>query len=134
MAKKFKFPPETRPETRAFMKELMIQLEALSLIDGADTAGLTMICTDYDALLACHEEIREKGMFDTTPQGKTVPSAAFLCFTSLQTQIIKLLREYGLTPKARASLKRIDPGEEGPSPLEQLISNISQASGSGEKK
>lgn len=90
------------------MRQITAQLRALDLLEGADEGGLTMICMSYDAMLAAHAEMRETGMFDVNKQGVAVPSAAFSVVMQAQTQLIKLLREYGLTSKARASLKRLE--------------------------
>ena len=78
------------------MRQITAQLKALDLLEGADEGGLTMICMSYD------------GMFDVNKQGVAVPSAAFSIVMQTQTQLTKLLREYGLTSKARASLKRLE--------------------------
>lgn len=104
----FKIPGWARPETAAYMRQITTQLKALGLLEGADEGGLTMICMSYDAMLAAHAEMRETGMFDVNKQGVAVPSAAFSIVMQTQTQLTKLLREYGLTSKARASLKRLE--------------------------
>lgn len=123
MKNSFKIPEWARKETRAFMRDICRQLETLGLLEGADTGGLMMICANYELLLESLDELYSTpgGLFDVTPQGKRVPSAAFTAATTVQTQLIKLLREYGLTSKARASLRKLEPPEEGASPLDEFL-------------
>lgn len=104
----FKIPAWVRPQTADYIRRITAQLRALGLLEGADEGGLTMICMSYDAMLAAHEQMLQQGMFDSNKQGVAVPSAAFSVVMQTQTQLIKLLREYGLTSKARASLKRLE--------------------------
>ena len=129
MAKKiFKTPEWARPETAAYMRQITSQLKELGLYEGADDGGLTMICMSYDAMLAAHEEMRETGMFSSNKMDMSVPSAAFSVVMQTQTQLIKLLREYGLTSKARASLKRLEEisGEEESGLLAQLTRDLAE--------
>ena len=129
MAKKiFKTPDWARPETTAYMRQITSQLKELGLYEGADEGGLTMILMSYDAMLAAHEEMRKTGMFSSNKMGMRVPSAAFSVVMQTQTQLTKLLREYGLTSKARASLKRLEEisGEEETGLLAQLTHELAQ--------
>lgn len=113
MAKKsFKTPTWAREETAVFMRQIVAQLKALNLYEGADEGGLMMIAMSYNAMLDAHDRVAEEGLFDTNRQGVSVPSGPFSVMMQAQTQLIKLLREYGLTSKARASLKRLDEGGE----------------------
>ncbi len=110
------------------MRQITSQLKELGLYEGADDGGLTMICMSYDAMLAAHEEMRETGMFSSNKMDMSVPSAAFSVVMQTQTQLIKLLREYGLTSKARASLKRLEEisGEEESGLLAQLTRDLAE--------
>lgn len=127
MGKTFKAPSWARPETAAYMRQIVAQLKALDLYDGADDGGLTMICMSYDAMICAHDEMRETGMFDVNRQKVKVPSASFSIIMQCQTQLAKLLREYGLTAKARATLKRLDDvcDDDGNDLIAQIAKKIS---------
>lgn len=103
------------------MRQIVGQLKELDLLEGADEGGLTMICLNYDLLLSAREEIAVDGITTTNSKGIVVPSPAVSVAMQAQTQLIKLLREYGLTSKARATLKKYDPPEPEKSPLSRFL-------------
>lgn len=118
---KYNIPTDVSEPTKRFMKQVVGMLKELELIKGADEGALNILCYMYDNFLKAQEDIKENGILIETSRRKSVnPSVnvSGMC----ATQIIKLLREFGLSAKARASLNRMEESEEE-SPLEAFIRN-----------
>jgi P27 family predicted phage terminase small subunit len=121
--------------SRKYWHQISPLLEAAGVLTVLDQIALALLCkaiTDY--LLACEIVEAAAGEVKEDEQGKQIPAMRFVTITAQGNliqhpgvgvmnraweRVVKLLREFGMTPSARASIH-----VEGAEPEDQLMSMI----------
>lgn len=124
MAKRFTFPmPDTvSDETKLFMRNIIRELKRNLSLEVIDTGALNMLMTSYEMYLQASRELLKDGPLLRNKYGDVIPHPAQTIATKNYNQVLAIMKEYGLTVKARKSLK-IGDDTEGESPLEQFMAS-----------
>lgn len=86
--------------------ELGPELVRVGLLTVVDGAAFTLLCrniSDYEAVLGKFNEIDD--FVDSTPKGYQVQSVWFTIRNRLHDDILRLSKEFGLTPASRSGMK-----------------------------
>lgn len=104
MAKKNKYQDYGK-ETQAFMNAVEKHLTAkFGEINNEWEGILTMLATQYQVFLDCKERIKKDGLMISDRFGALVKHPLLKVQTDSQIQIVKLVSEFGLSPKAMKGL------------------------------
>ena len=118
------FYEEMRDETRTCMEETLAMLENENLINQLDSVAWNMLAHNLDIFLESKDKLKpskdDAGMVEITDRGNLSVSPYFTINAKVQSLIQNLMKELGLTPAARAKMKK-DQGTEEESPLERLL-------------
>ena len=122
MAKRFSFkmPDNVSDETRAFMRNVIRELKQNLTLETIDTGALNMLMTSYEMYLQATDLLLREGPLSMNRYGDTIPNPAQTIATKNYNQVLAIMKEYGLTVKARKNLK-MDVEIEEDSPLEQFL-------------
>lgn len=102
-----KLPPPPRHLSRvakAEWKRLGAQLERLGLITEVDLRAFEAYCMTYEQLRIAQEKVAELGMVAYTPQGYPMLHPWFTAQRKLHEDLMRMLREFGLTPASRSKV------------------------------
>lgn len=114
-------PTWLRPEAAKYWPELAKVLSEMGVLTLADKTGLALLCeplADYlmarDVVEAAAE--KEGVMFiSTTEKGNVIQHPAVGVMNKAWERVVKMLREFGLTPASRAGLQvEKPPGDQDP--------------------
>lgn len=122
MAKRFNFPmPDTvSEETKRFMRNVIRELRDNMTLEIIDAGALNMLMTSYEMYLQATEKLLSEGGTLINFRGDQVPNPNQTIATKNYNQVLAIMKEYGLTVKARKNLKmNIEVTEN--SPLEEFI-------------
>lgn len=104
-----KCPNWVSKEAKKFWKEIVPHLEAVpGLVRRIDRLALGMLCDALAHYIKAKREIEKKGITIKGASGSQISNPANLVLQRAYTRFAKLVREFGMTPAARAS---IDIGE-----------------------
>lgn len=124
MAKRFNFPmPDTvSEETKKFMRNVIRELRDNMTLEIIDAGALNMLMTSYEMYLQATDALLREGPTLTNFRGDQVPNPNQTIATKNYNQVLAIMKEYGLTVKARKNLKmNIEITED--SPLEEFLKN-----------
>ncbi|EJB8459124.1 P27 family phage terminase small subunit [Acinetobacter baumannii] len=115
VAVKAKIPPKPAGLTKVANKvweELGPKLVEVGLLTEVDGAAFTLLCrniSDYEAVL---EKLQAVDSFvDETPNKYKVQSVWFTLRNRLHDDILRLCKEFGLTPAARSGMRGAQTGD-----------------------
>ncbi|MCF3128463.1 P27 family phage terminase small subunit [Acinetobacter soli] len=109
VAVKAKIPPKPAGLTKvanAVWDELGPKLVEVGLLSEVDGAAFTLLCrniSDYEAVLAKLQTVDD--YVDTTPNKFKVQSVWFTLRNRLHDDILRLAKEFGLTPASRSGMR-----------------------------
>ena len=96
------------------------ELEGMGVLARADQVALALLCQALADYLAARQEVAEQGMTFLTESGYVTQHPAVGMMNRAWERVVKLAREFGMTPSSRAGLKV--PGKEAPAdPLLEMI-------------
>ena len=105
--------------------KLLLRIRVLTEADGLALANL---CQAWSTLVKAQTKLNESGLLLKTPSGYVQQSPLLGIVNNCTDTVVKLSREFGLTPSSRSPLEV--PPEPGPeSPMAKLI----RMPGSGEE-
>ena len=122
MAKRFNFPmPDTvSEETKKFMRNVIRELRDNMTLEIIDAGALNMLMTSYEMYLQATEKLLSEGGTLINFRGDQVPNPNQTIATKNYNQVLAIMKEYGLTVKARKNLKMNVEVTEN-SPLEEFL-------------
>ena len=101
-------------ETQDFMKSVRNALKKAGALDRADCGALHILQTEYETYILAEKEIKKNGLVQVGKYGLTANPAINIKDKSCH-QVLALMKEFGLTAKARQHIKKLDtPDEETP--------------------
>lgn len=109
VAVKAKIPPKPAGLTKvanAVWEDLGPKLVEVGLLSEVDGAAFTLLCrniSDYEAVLAKLQSVDD--YVDTTPNKFKVQSVWFTLRNRLHDDILRLSKEFGLTPASRSGMR-----------------------------
>lgn len=109
VALKAKLPPKPEGLSKVANKvweELGPQLVEVGLLTVVDGAAFTLLCrniADYESVLAKLQTVDD--FVDKTPNNYQVQSVWFTLRNRLHDDILRLCKEFGLTPSARSGMR-----------------------------
>lgn len=105
MARKNKYS-EYGKETQTFMNAVEKHLiDKFGSINAEWEGILSMLATQYQVFVDCKERIRQDGLMVTDRFNVMVKHPLLKVMTDSQIQIVKLVSEFGLSPKSLHNLK-----------------------------
>ncbi len=123
MAKKrftFPYPDNISDDTKKFMRNIIKELREKMDLEQTDMGALNMLMTSYELYLQATENLLAQGPTKTNRFGEEVANPNQIIATKNYNQVLSIMKEYGLTIKARKNLKMNTDVEED-SPLEQFM-------------
>jgi P27 family predicted phage terminase small subunit len=126
MAKRFTFkmPDTVSEETKVFMRNVIRELKQNLSLETIDTGALNMLMTSYEMYLRATENLLAQGPTALNRYGDEIPNPNQTIATKNYNQVLAIMKEYGLTVKARKNLKMTVEVEDD-SPLEQFMKSKS---------
>lgn len=96
------------------------QLVQAGLISSADQVPFGIFCQSYSQMLLCLDAIKETGYTTETATGAMIQHPLVSILHKARSDLIKLAREFGMTPAARSGMKIGDVPLAADDPLESL--------------
>lgn len=127
-------PPTFLPSAaKKEWKRVIMELARLNLISDLDVMALAAYCNAYATWLDAIKKIKETGMLVRSPNGYPMPSPYVKIERDSQEQMMKWLREFGMTPSSRARVGGDGGADEEEDPFAALASRAAsnRAGGSG---
>jgi len=114
-------PPDTLREIGiAKWMEVSSLLTRMGVFTAADRTTLERYCLLHEQFMEVVKHVREHGMTQITQTGYSQLTAEGSLFKTLPADLLKIEREFGMTPAARSSLKVQDASAPA-DPLEAYI-------------
>ena len=101
-------------------RRVVMELARLDLISDLDVMALAAYCNSYATWLDAIKQIKETGMLVRSPNGYPMPSPYVKIERDSQEQMMKWLREFGMTPSARTRVEGSGGKEEPDDPFAAL--------------
>lgn len=84
--------------------------------------SLDLIATDYETIIQCEQQLKETGLLIANKYGNLDRNPLIKVENDAQIQLLKLIREFGLTPSSAKIIKKDDePKDETDDELMELI-------------
>lgn len=113
---------EFSEETQAYMQTVHKYLTAkFSTINAEWYGSLYMLAQNYDMFIMCRRDIKEKGLMIPNRFGTLDKNPLIKTQIDAQIQCVKLLQEFGLTPKASMRMAQTDNNAEMEEFVEELV-------------
>jgi len=120
MKQLYKIPEEFHPAAKRDMKQLVELLIQEGSIEKFDQAALTLLGNSYNTYVKAIEILHKEGITVKGKDGIPRMHPAVKIANDCETQILKFLIEFGLTPKQRNKTGLPDK-KESLSPIEKFI-------------
>ena len=105
-------------------KRLLPILTQMRVLTEADGIHLGNLCTAYSTLIQAQEKLAKHGMLSKSPNGYVQQSPFLSISNTAMEQVIKLSRDFGLSPASRVRLY-MEPGgsvdDDGMDDLERAL-------------
>lgn len=84
--------------------------------------SLDLIASDYECILECEQQLKETGLLISNKYGSLDRNPLIKVSNDAQIQLLKLIREFGLTPSSAKIIKKDDDvKDENDTEMEELI-------------
>ena len=83
---------------------IAVQLDDVGLLSKIDRAALAAYCTAYERWSKAEETVRKSGTLIKSPNGFPMISPAVSVATKAMDQMLKIAKEFGMTPSSRSSI------------------------------
>lgn len=114
-------PPEwLEKEAKEYISDVVKELNCGQNLKKIDLAGMNMLAISYSTFVTSSKTLAEEGTTYTNYRGDPVKHPAVNIANDAQAKAVRLLIEYGLTPKSREAIAGINPPDED-SPLDAFI-------------
>lgn len=107
-------PNNLRQETKDYMTEVVKQLEDNGVMATVDSAALNILARQYDMYVQASDELSESQLVYTNSAGNLTPNPLVQIMCKAQSACFKLMKEFGLTAKARTVLPQMNKDDESP--------------------
>jgi P27 family predicted phage terminase small subunit len=97
-------PAEFSPEAHAEWNRVVPALHGIGMLTDADRASLVAYCTAWGNFVEASRILKAEGLIIEGTQGKAMVHPAFKVQRESTTLMLRLGREFGLTPSARVPL------------------------------
>ena len=124
-----KAPSFLPPAAKREWKRVVMELARLNLISDLDVMALAAYCNTYSTWLHAIGEIKKNGMVVKTPNGFFQTSQFVKIERDAQEQMLKWLKEFGMTPAARTRVGTDSGEDEDDDPFEALAKRAGQNKG-----
>lgn len=104
-------PPWMSDDAGRHWDRLCDQLEAAGMLSAVDGDGLCLLCEAIAEYQAASDEVAADGLTAMSEKGGTYISAAACLRSAAWKKIETMLRRFGMTPSARASMRMRSDGE-----------------------
>lgn len=108
------------PGAKREWKRIVPILDGLGLLSDLDVSALAGYCTAYDTWVTALGQIKKSGMLIQTPNGYFQPSPYIKISRDAQDEMMRWLKEFGMTPAARSRVSAPEQADED-DPLDNLI-------------
>ena len=103
-------PAHLDDEARAEWARIAPELKRLGLLTRIDRAALALYCVVWSRWVFAEIQINDQGPVVEAPKTKVRMHNPFVSISHrAQTQMLRLLTEFGLTPSARSRIRAIEP-------------------------
>ena len=108
-------------EIKHYKKQVITMLKEMNLLDGADESSLQLLWDTYRVYLMCRDEIFEDGVTQQGMHGKIQHPSVNMMMSASKT-MMNIMKDFGVTPKARQLMLGVTPEDEN-SPLNEFLKN-----------
>ena len=126
-------PSFLRSEAKKEWRRVVMELARLNLISDLDVMALAAYCNSYATWMDAIKKIKETGMLVRSPNGYAMPSPYVKIERDAQEQMMKWLREFGMTPSSRVRVGGDGGADEEDDPFAALAKRAAEnrSGGSG---
>ena len=114
------FPDYLDEGLRVWWDEIVESLAEWDVLCRSDRLAMVMLCEALGRYFEARDVYRKDGIVRTTPQGE-VQGIGWKAVNDAWERVVKALREFGLTPSARASVRITKKPPKGPANREQFF-------------
>jgi len=100
-------------DAKAEWKRLAAGLHALGVLTTLDRAAFAVYCEAWASFRKARDAVRAHGLTSVTDKGNVVMHPAVAAMKQSADSLLKLAKEFGLTPKARSALSEMFDDDEG---------------------
>lgn len=118
---KFEIPSDIEDEAKEYMDDVLMNLEESDLLQNVDTAALTMLARNYSTFIKASKKLEIDGLTVTSSTGNISAHPLVKIAKDAQIQAMNIMKEFGLTAKARTKLPVKDKKDEADSPFEAFV-------------
>ena len=105
--KNITLPDDLRDLTIDFMKGIIDTFDKENKLNNLDALSLYLLAGNFNLYLECEEQIKKNGMVQFSDRGNMSLSSYAVQQKQLQSSIITILKEMGLTLGSRTKMKDI---------------------------
>lgn len=105
-------PDGLRDLTYQFIKGIINVFDKEQKLNSLDSLSLYILAGNFDNYLECEEQIKKNGLVTISDRGNESLSPYAIQQQKLQSSIITILKEMGLTLGSRSKIKAIDSNDE----------------------
>lgn len=105
-------PDGLRDLTYQFIKGIINVFDKEQKLNSLDSLSLYILAGNFDNYLECEEQIKKNGLVTISDRGNESLSPYAVQQQKLQSSIITILKEMGLTLGSRSKIKAIDNNDE----------------------
>ena len=105
-------PDGLRDLTYQFIKGIISVFDKEQKLNSLDSLSLYILAGNFDNYLECEEQIKKNGLVTVSDRGNESLSPYAIQQQKLQSSIITILKEMGLTLGSRSKIKAIDSNDE----------------------
>ena len=117
--KEYKIPREICGAAKEYMEDVLCKLYQADMIDETDYCALDMLARNYSLFIQATKQMEKEGTTYVTANGDIKKHPAVLIAKDAQVQATNIMKEFGLTPKSRNKMPKMEKAED--SPIEALI-------------
>lgn len=104
------------------MTYVVSKCEEKEVLQQVDWGALDMLAENYDTFLRCNLQVRQDGLMIEGKSGYLEKHPLIKVANDAQIQAVKLMLEFGLTPKSRERVKALQVGDDSSNdPLSKYI-------------
>lgn len=117
----YQIPSDIEEEAKDYMKDVIRQLDEAGVLVDVDSAALNMLARHYSIFIKANRQLQEQDLVFTNSAGNLAPNPLVQIIKNSQIQCLNIMKDFGLTAKARTKLPKLDNSDKELSPLEQFV-------------
>lgn len=123
---KYKIPSDIEDEAKAYMKNVISQLDEAGVLVDVDSAALNMLARHYSMFIKANNELKNQDLLCVNSKGQLAPNPLIKIIKDSQIQCLNIMKDFGLTAKSRTKLPKLDNSDKELSPLEQFVKDAKE--------